>query len=132
MSSKSNLLICESFPSSVARAIRGFISGWRRVFVLSSLALCLSSAVTAQGANIPEQLAQTSPRELGSHLAVGDVIFIRVSALPFKKVASATESWTNHVGVVIDVSGKEPLIGESTFPFSKATPLSRFVARSTC
>jgi len=63
-------------------------------------------------------------------MAVGDVVFIRVSALPFKKVASATQSWTNHVGIVIDVSGPEPLIGESAFPISKATPLSRFVARS--
>lgn len=130
MSSKLDLLICESFPSSVARAVRRFFSGWQRVIVLSSLAVCVSSAVTAQGANITEQLDQTNTRELGIHLAVGDVVFIRVSALPFKKVASATESWTNHVGVVIDVSGTEPLIGESTFPFSKATPLSRFVARS--
>ena len=98
--------------------------------MFSSIALCLSSAVTAQGANMPGQLAQTNIKELASGMAVGDVVFIRVSALPFKKVASATESWTNHVGVVIDVSGPEPVVGESTFPISKATPLSRFVSRS--
>ncbi len=130
MSSQFDLPIRKALPTSVARTIYGIISGWRRVYVSSALAFCLSSAVTAQGVDVSEQLAPTSPVELARYLAVGDVVFIRVSALPFKKVASATQSWTNHVGVVISVSGAEPLIGESTFPFSRATPLSRFVARS--
>ncbi len=68
--------------------------------------------------------------ELGRTLAVGDIVFIRIGAYPFRKVAEATGSWTNHVGIVLDVSGKEPVIGESRFPFSGATTLSRFVARS--
>jgi hypothetical protein len=63
-------------------------------------------------------------------LAVGDVIFTRVSAKPFREVAAATGSWTNHVGIVLAIDGKEPLIGESTFPFSRTTPLSKFIARS--
>lgn len=120
----------ETSPSSVTRAIRRFIFTWKRPRLFSFIALCLSCMATAQGANTPGRLAQTNTRDLSSRLAVGDVVFIRVSALPFKKVASATESWTNHVGIVIDVSGSEPLIGESTFPISKATPLSRFVERS--
>lgn len=74
--------------------------------------------------------AQTTLTTLRRDMQVGDLVFIRVTALPFRKVAAATGSWTNHVGVVIDVSGAEPVIGESTFPVSKATPLSRFVARS--
>ena len=45
-------------------------------------------------------------------------------------MAEATGTWTNHVGIVLDVSGKEPTIGESRFPFSGSTTLSRFVARS--
>lgn len=61
---------------------------------------------------------------------VGDIVFIRSKPLPFRKVAEATNSWTNHVGIIIDIEGKEPLVAESTFPFSKATPLSRFIARS--
>lgn len=68
--------------------------------------------------------------ELGRSLAVGDIVFTRIGAYPFRKVAEATGTWTNHVGIVLDVSGKEPLIGESHFPFSGSTPLSRFVARS--
>jgi hypothetical protein len=63
-------------------------------------------------------------------LAVGDVIFISVSAKPFREVAAATASWTNHVGIVLAIDGKEPLIGESTFPFSRTTLLSKFIARS--
>jgi hypothetical protein len=68
--------------------------------------------------------------ELGKTLAVGDIVFTRIGAYPFRKVADATGTWTNHVGIVLDVSGKEPVIGESRFPFSGSTTLSRFVARS--
>ena len=74
--------------------------------------------------------AQTNLSTLDSELQVGDLVFIRVTALPFREVAAATGSWTNHVGVVFDTSGAEPLIGESTFPTSKATGMARFVARS--
>jgi len=63
-------------------------------------------------------------------LKVGDVVFIDVKPLPFQKVSEATASWVNHVGVVIDVSGNDPVIAESTFPFSRTTRFSRFVARS--
>ena len=67
---------------------------------------------------------------LGSDMKVGDVVFIRVNAKPFREVADATSSWTNHVGIVVDTSGAEPMIGESKFPFSRKTRLSDFVARS--
>lgn len=61
---------------------------------------------------------------------VGDVIFIRVGARPFREIASATNSWTNHVGIVLSTDGAEPLVGESRFPLSGSTTFSRFVARS--
>ncbi len=67
---------------------------------------------------------------LGKRLAVGDIVFIRVHVLPFEKISSTTNSWTNHVGIVVDTSGKEPLIAESRFPLSGTTTWSRFVARS--
>ncbi len=69
-------------------------------------------------------------RELGSRLRVGDVVFIRSGFYPFRKVADTTQTWTNHVGVVVDVSGKEPLIAESRVPISGQTTLRRFVQRS--
>lgn len=68
--------------------------------------------------------------ELNDRLRVGDVVFIQVKPLPFREVSKATQSWVNHVGIVTDMVGKEATIAESTFPFSRVGPLSRFVARS--
>ena len=63
-------------------------------------------------------------------LRVGDVVFIRVTARPFREVADATGSWTNHVGVVVDVPGRGLQVAESTVPFARLTPVADFVARS--
>ena len=57
----------------------------------------------------PNPIESTS--RLAAHLQVGDLVFIRIPLLPFRKVAEATCSWTNHVGIVLDVSGQEPVIG---------------------
>ena len=77
----------------------------------------------------PAPAAEPVARLAGS-LQVGDIVFTRIGAYPFRKVAEATGTWTNHVGIVLDVSGPEPVIGESRFPFSGSTTLARFVARS--
>ncbi len=103
-----------------------------------------SSQVTVSQAHA--SVTDDSARAPSAHgaLAVGDLVFIRVSARPFLEVAEATGGWTNHVGVVVDAgdgqtaggSGAgsrgrtEPLIAESTFPLSRITPWTRFVARS--
>jgi hypothetical protein len=98
--------------------------------VIFILLIGLSSLVHGQA--IEESKIQKSDnlQQLASQLEVGDVVFIHVSVLPFEKISSTTGSWTNHVGIVVDVSGKEPIIGESRVPFSGTTTLSRFVARS--
>jgi hypothetical protein len=62
-------------------------------------------------------------------LAVGDLVFIRVPFKPFREVAAATGSWTNHVGVVVAVDGGVQ-VAESTLPLSRTTSLDRFIARS--
>lgn len=67
---------------------------------------------------------------LAGQLQVGDLVFIRVPALPFRKVAETTGSWTNHVGIVVATGGAEPVVAESTFPLSKSGGLARFLARS--
>jgi len=70
--------------------------------------------------------------QIAKQLQIGDLVFIRVSALPFQKVAAATQSWTNHVGVVVQ-SADDPervMIAESTFPFSKQDDLRKFLQRS--
>ncbi|GAB7538695.1 YebB family permuted papain-like enzyme [Burkholderia sp. 3C] len=61
---------------------------------------------------------------------IGDLVFIRVTARPFLEVSRATDSWTNHVGVIVDFGYDGPLVAESTFPFARVTPLARFLGRS--
>jgi Permuted papain-like amidase enzyme, YaeF/YiiX, C92 family len=75
-------------------------------------------------------LGTTDLQQLAAMMEVGDVVFIHVPVLLFKKISSTTESWTNHLGIVVDVSGKEPVISESRVPFSGTTTLSRFIRRS--
>lgn len=100
------------------------------LYPLCLSALLLTSACQAQRTTpaLPQPVVATTT--LATQLQVGDVVFIRIGILPFEKVADATASWTNHVGIVVDVSGKEPMIAESTFPFSRTGTLSRFIARS--
>jgi hypothetical protein len=74
--------------------------------------------------------APANLRDLGRQLKVGDAVFIRIPLLPFRKVADTTGSWTNHVGIVVDISGGEPVIAESRVPFSGTASWSRFVGRS--
>lgn len=106
------------------------LDSYLRKFIFSVLLLSLSSL--ARGQNVSESKIQKKDnfQQLASKLEVGDVVFIQVSVLPFEKISSTTESWTNHVGIVVDVSGNEPLIGESRVPFSGTTTFSRFVGRS--
>lgn len=78
----------------------------------------------------PIASAQLATAQLAPSLKVGDVVFIRVTARPFREVATATDSWTNHVGVVIEADRDDPVIAEATFPLSRTTKLSRFVGRS--
>ena len=105
----------------------------------AAAALCAALASTgalaqarahASDDEVAPALATEPVARLARSLQVGDIVFTRIGAYPFRKVAEATGTWTNHVGIVLDVSGKEPVIGESRFPFSGSTTLSRFVARS--
>lgn len=86
--------------------------------------------LSAQSAFAASALPAIPRAALASQLQVGDLIFIRVPALPFREVAAATASWTNHVGIVVAANGAEPEVAESTFPLSKRGGLTRFLARS--
>ena len=88
------------------------------------------SRVHAADDEVAPALSAEPVSQLASSLQVGDIVFTRIGTYPFRKVAEATGTWTNHVGIVLDVSGKEPTIGESRFPLSGSTTLSRFIARS--
>ena len=95
----------------------------------SVAALLVASPIVAHPKLAAEPVV-TSVGTLAPALNVGDVVFVRVAARPFREVAAATDSWTNHVGIVTDTSGEEPLIAASAFPLSRTTRLSKFVARS--
>lgn len=82
----------------------------------------LHAALFTPRARLPEEVAQ--------NVQVGDVIFTREPYYLLRKVADASGSWSNHVGIVVDSSGPEPLVAESKVPKSVLTPLSRFVGRS--
>ncbi len=102
------------------------IRNWPHVLMLSA-ALFSASAWSEPQTTPP---AQMKPGDLAKRLEVGDVVFIRIPRQPFTKVSDATSSWTNHVGIVSDVSGKEPVIAESRVPLSGETTWSKFVQRS--
>ena len=108
--------------------IGGLLPHLRRILCVLALAgasqaMALADSTAATPSSLPLPV-------LSARLAVGDVVFIRVPARPFLEVADATGSWTNHVGIVVDIAGPEPLIAESTVPLSRTTTLSRFVRRS--
>lgn len=94
--------------------------------VMASAALMSMSAL----GNAQPAMQQMELGKLGQQLEVGDVVFIRIPKPPFTKVATTTSSWTNHVGIVTDVSGTEPLIAESRVPISGATTWTKFIKRS--
>lgn len=85
----------------------------------------LMMAAAAHAANAEQGVDALAPQ-----LAVGDLVFIRVDAKPFREVAAATGSWTNHVGIVVATNGGLVQVAESTVPLSRRTSLERFVARS--
>lgn len=99
---------------------------WPQALLLSA-ALFSASACAAPQAPLADEIKLD---DLAKQLQVGDVVFIRIPHAPFTKVADSTKSWTNHVGIVSDVSGKEPQIAESRVPVSGETTLSKFVQRS--
>ena len=63
-------------------------------------------------------------------MRVGDLVFIRIRFPPFTAIASATGTWTNHVGVVVDFNRSGPIIAESRIPLSRRTTLRTYVRRS--
>ena len=65
--------------------------------------------------------------ELAAKLQPGDLIFVRIALGPFVEVADASNSWTNHVGVVTSADLQNSTVSESTIPFSQTTTLAKFV-----
>jgi len=63
-------------------------------------------------------------------LQVGDVVFIRIPVGLFLKVAEASNSWSNHVGVIVEHDGTDWVVAESCVPRVRRRHFRDFVARS--
>ena len=100
--------------------------------LLFSLAAALMLSACMDNTGFEKSLAgkQIEMQELTEQLQIGDIVFIRATALPFRKIAQDTGSWTNHVGIVTQNANGEWLVSESTFPYSQTIPLPHFIARS--
>jgi hypothetical protein len=61
---------------------------------------------------------------------VGDLVFIRISNFLYRRVAEATNSWTTHVGMIDHRADTDWIVAESTVPFSRYSPLSKFLRRT--
>lgn len=68
--------------------------------------------------------------DLNGTVRTGDLVFIRLAVPLFRKVADATGSWSNHVGIVCGHDGKDWLVAESCVPMVRKRRLQDFIARS--
>jgi hypothetical protein len=67
---------------------------------------------------------------VASKPAVGDIVFIRMGGPIFSNVAATTQTWTSHVGIIVDYGNGDWIVAESGIPFVRKTPLRRFLNRS--
>ncbi|MCH2208458.1 MAG: YebB family permuted papain-like enzyme [Lentisphaerales bacterium] len=67
---------------------------------------------------------------INKRIKLGDVVFISIPNVLYRKVAATTKSWTSHVGFVHSFKDGEWQIAESAVPTCTITPLSKFIDRS--
>ncbi|EKT57559.1 YebB family permuted papain-like enzyme [Providencia sneebia] len=61
---------------------------------------------------------------------IGDIIFTCIGTTLFRQIASASQCWSNHVGIIIGHNGQDYIVAESRVPLSTTTTLTRFIQRS--
>ena len=61
---------------------------------------------------------------------IGDLVFTQIGGPIFARVATTTQSWTSHVGIIVDYQQGDWIVAESGIPFVRKTPLRRFLGRS--
>ena len=60
----------------------------------------------------------------------GDIVFTCIRTHLFGQISTASQCWSNHVGIIIGHTGEDYLVAESRVPLSTVTTLSRFIQRS--
>lgn len=76
----------------------------------------------------PRVIALT--RQIQPVLQEGDLIFIAVNSVLYRKVAESSGGWTSHVGIVVRDDHGEWQVYESAVFKSRLTPLAVFVGRT--
>ena len=61
---------------------------------------------------------------------IGDIVFTRIGGPIFSRVATTTQSWTSHVGIIVDFQQNDWIVAESGIPFVRKTPLRKFLGHS--
>lgn len=105
----------------------------RRLLGIILFALLLSPIAVMGGSDLHTALFTPRaelPTDVAREIQVGDIVFTREPYMLLRQVARAGGSWMNHVGIVIDTSGPEPIVAESKVPRARLTPLHQFVRRS--
>jgi hypothetical protein len=92
-----------------------------------SLITCISFLCPRAQAHVTEP---TFNSIVASKPAVGDIVFTRIGGPIFSRVAETTQSWTSHVGIIVDYQGGDWIVAESGIPFVRKTPLRTFLDRS--
>jgi Permuted papain-like amidase enzyme, YaeF/YiiX, C92 family len=64
------------------------------------------------------------------HPEIGDIVFTRIGGPIFTRVAETTQSWTSHVGIIVDYQDGDWVVAESGVPFVRKTPLRKFLGHS--
>lgn len=60
----------------------------------------------------------------------GDIVFTCIGAALFGQISTASQCWSNHVGIIIGHNSEDYLVAESRIPLSTVTTLSLFIQRS--
>jgi hypothetical protein len=94
---------------------------------LITCALVLSVLPATLRADLDDQTYRTV---IACKPAVGDIVFTRIGGPLFSRVAATTQSWTSHVGIIVDYQQGDWIVAESGIPFVRKTPLRLFLDRS--
>ena len=95
--------------------------------LLFSGALLFAALPTPAWAALDNRVYETV---VASKPAVGDIVFTRIGGPIFANVAATTQSWTSHVGIIVDYGNGDWIVAESGIPFVRKTPLRKFLDRS--
>jgi len=95
--------------------------------LLLGASLLFAALPTSARATLDNRVYETV---VASKPAVGDIVFTRIGGPIFANVAATTQSWTSHVGIIVDYGNGDWIVAESGIPFVRKTPLRKFLDRS--